>query len=244
MRSAACSGIRCHALVQASALQATASYTHFCRPEIHGRRSWPPHFSGGLSPPGEQQMSVNRLAWIVIAAVAMLGFAADTVGARTLDEIVKSGTIKVGVNPDAAAARQVQREERDRWLRRRLRQRDRKDAGREARNRAGRLAGPHSLRSDRQDRLRHGSDDAHAGARQGDRLHGAGAYRGDGRADDRGQAVQALEGPRQRERHARAGAWNDADQVHRGQSQEGQGHAARQLSRTRCARWRRGAATA
>ncbi len=44
-------------------------------------------------------MSVNRLAWIVIAAVAMLGFAADTVGARTLDEIIKSGTIKVGVNP-------------------------------------------------------------------------------------------------------------------------------------------------
>jgi len=44
-------------------------------------------------------MSVNRLAWIAVALVAMLGFAADTVSARTLDEIVKSGTIKVGVNP-------------------------------------------------------------------------------------------------------------------------------------------------
>ena len=44
-------------------------------------------------------MSVNRLARIVIAAVALLGFAAGTAGARTLDEIVKSGTIKVGVNP-------------------------------------------------------------------------------------------------------------------------------------------------
>ena len=37
----------------------------------------------------------------------------------------------------------------------------------------------------------------------------------------RGQALQALEGPRQRERHAGAGAGNHADQVHRGQSQEG-----------------------
>jgi len=44
-------------------------------------------------------MSFNRLTWIVIAAVAMLGFTADTVIARTLDEIIKSGTIKVGVNP-------------------------------------------------------------------------------------------------------------------------------------------------
>ena len=44
-------------------------------------------------------MSFNRLTWIVIAAVAMLGFTANTVIARTLDEIIKSGTIKVGVNP-------------------------------------------------------------------------------------------------------------------------------------------------
>ena len=44
-------------------------------------------------------MSVNRLASIAVALVAMLSFAAGTVSARTLDEIIKSGTIKVGVNP-------------------------------------------------------------------------------------------------------------------------------------------------
>jgi polar amino acid transport system substrate-binding protein len=44
-------------------------------------------------------MSMNRLACILVAAVAMLSFAVATAGARTLDEIIKSGTIKVGVNP-------------------------------------------------------------------------------------------------------------------------------------------------
>ena len=44
-------------------------------------------------------MSLDRFAGIVMAAVMMLGFAAGTASARTLDEIIKSGTIKVGVNP-------------------------------------------------------------------------------------------------------------------------------------------------
>ena len=39
------------------------------------------------------------MAWIAVAAAAILGFAAGTGNARTLDDIVKSGTIKVGVNP-------------------------------------------------------------------------------------------------------------------------------------------------
>jgi len=44
-------------------------------------------------------MSFNRFAGIVMAAVMMFGFGAGTASARTLDEIIKSGTIKVGVNP-------------------------------------------------------------------------------------------------------------------------------------------------
>ena len=43
-------------------------------------------------------MSFKRLAWIAMA-VALLGCAAGAASARTLDEIIKSGTIKVGVNP-------------------------------------------------------------------------------------------------------------------------------------------------
>lgn len=44
-------------------------------------------------------MSRHRFACIAIAAIAMLGFASGSAGARTLDEIIKSGSIKVGVNP-------------------------------------------------------------------------------------------------------------------------------------------------
>jgi len=44
-------------------------------------------------------MSIKRLALIAAAAIAVLGVTAGTGSARTLDEIIKSGTIKVGVNP-------------------------------------------------------------------------------------------------------------------------------------------------
>jgi polar amino acid transport system substrate-binding protein len=50
-------------------------------------------------PWGGSNMIVQRLSWLAAAVLAVAAMAGGMAQARTLDEIIKSGTLKVGVNP-------------------------------------------------------------------------------------------------------------------------------------------------
>ena len=165
----------------------------------------------------------------VLAVAAWVGVAE----ARSLDDIIKAGVIRIGVNPNFPPNSSYNDKNELEGLRHRRRQQDRRGAEAQGRVGADRDAAARAVPRRRQDRHLAGRADPLLRAGEADHLHGAAAHRGHGGADHRQGRHHQLEAARRPQIHAGQHARQLVGRLSEGRAAQRQGRAGRHDRRHR-----------